>query len=129
MFFMNKFLTVLSALFVLPLLNSSALEIAGEDFLALPPPGAHGLRILAPDLLQLTLIVTKPADPAPVPQWNFIGKDGKFTPPAPGEFSVTVGSTNIAVHKIGFKRRPIYAPLKKHDRLGDEYDCYRHKYD
>lgn len=117
---MNKYFAILAAVWLLPVCDSTAFEIPNEDFLAVPPSGAHGLRILAPDLLQLTLVVTKPADPSPVPQWNFIGKDGQFKPPSPGEFSVNVGSTNITVDKIGFKRRPLYAPLKRRDlRLGN----------
>ncbi|MEO5803089.1 MAG: glycoside hydrolase family 9 protein [Verrucomicrobiota bacterium] len=86
----------------------------------MPNVGAQGLRILSPDLLQLTLITTKAPDPAPVGQWDFVGKDSHFNAPSLDQFIVTAGGKTIAVKKVGFKRRPIYAPLKKRDlRIGN----------
>jgi hypothetical protein len=86
----------------------------------MPPIGAHGLRILAPDLLQLTLITTKKPDPTPLKEWNFVGKDGALNLPNVREFSVSAGDNTFAVQKIGFRRRPIYAPLTNRDlRIGN----------
>ena len=100
--------------------ESLAVETAKENPLEMPQTGAHYLRILTPDLLELTLITTKEANPAPVNQWNFVGKDSKLISPPIGDFVVTVGKKNVAVGKVGFKRRPIYAPLKKRDlRIGN----------
>ena len=42
--------------------------VTNENLLALPAPGHHQLRILAPTLLELTLITTKAPDPAKVEQ-------------------------------------------------------------
>ena len=117
---MNKLSTLLFAFGLFIKLESLAVELPGEDFLAMPAIGAHGLRILAPDLVQLTLITTKEANDSQVVQWNFVKKDSQFRPPALTEFAVTAGQKNIAVDKVGFKRRPIYAPLKKRDlRIGN----------
>src|SRR5688500_10762229 len=87
--------------------------ITDDNFLLMPTAGAHGLRILSPDLLELTLITTKAPDPFRPEHWDFIGKDSHCNAPALGQFVVTVGGKNIAVKKVGFRRRPIYAPLKK----------------
>jgi hypothetical protein len=117
---MNRFSIFLLALLWCVELKLPGVEMPGEDFLAIPPVGANGLRILAPDLLQLTLITTKEANATEVAQWNFVGKNSQLTPPAAGEFVITAGQKKISVDKVGFKRRPIYAPLKKRDlRIGN----------
>src|SRR5258706_9070533 len=87
----------------------------------LPRPGAHQLRILTPNLLEVTLITTKQPDPAPPEQWNFVSTNGVVKLPAPAEFVVTSGGTRIAVQKVGFKRRVLYAPLRQRDlRIANE---------
>src|SRR5205807_6453213 len=87
----------------------------------MPKPGAHQLRILSPQLLELTLITTKNPDPAPVGQWNFVSTNGVLKHPALSEFIVTSGATKIPVQEIGFKRRVLYAPLRERDlRIGNE---------
>ena len=92
---------------------------AAENFLALPVPGETTLRILSPTLLELTLIERKEPDPAPVRQWNFVDDAFHFKAPAVAEFLVKAGARVIAVQKVGFRRRALYAPLKKRDlRLG-----------
>jgi len=97
------------------------LIIDDSDSLALPKPGAHQLRILAPQLLELTLITTKNPDPAPVGEWNFVSTNGVLKLPAPSEFIVTSGATKIPVQQVGFKRRVLYAPLRQRDlRIGNE---------
>jgi hypothetical protein len=81
----------------------------------MPAVGEHRLRIVAPDVLELTLITTKKDDSSKPSAWNFIGEN--FTPrlPEPGQFRVRADGQNIVVRKVGFKRRPLYAPLKKRD--------------
>ena len=97
------------------------LIIDDSDPLALSKPGAHQLRVLAPDLLELTLITTKNPDPAPVDQWNFVSTNGVLKLPAVGEFAVTSGAAKIPVQQVGFKRRVAYAPLRQRDlRIGNQ---------
>jgi hypothetical protein len=53
------------------------LRLSDDQPLRLPPVGSYQLRILAPTLLELTLVTTKPPDPAPVGQWNFADARGQ----------------------------------------------------
>src|SRR6516164_2988375 len=89
--------------------------ISDDTPLSLPPPGAHELRILSPDFLELTLITTKKPAPAPVEQWNFTDAAGHARLPAADSFLVLVDGWTNAVKSIGFKRRVVYAPLKERD--------------
>ncbi|PYI87335.1 MAG: glycoside hydrolase family 9 [Verrucomicrobia bacterium] len=93
-----------------------------SDFnpLALPQAGDHALNILSPTMLELTLVNTKPPDPARVPSWDFVETTGEFHLPAAAEFEVAVGGQTIPVQAVGFKRRVLYAPLKERDlRIGN----------
>jgi hypothetical protein len=87
----------------------------GTNSLALPQVGEHGLRILSPTVLELTLITTKKNETSPVSAWDFVGPN--FTPkiPEPSVFRALVDGKPIAVERVGFKRRPLYAPLKVRD--------------
>jgi len=95
--------------------NSSAQEllISDDNPLAMPPVGAHQLRVLSPEILELTLIATKKPDPSPVTVWNFV--DSKPRLPGENEFSVLVDGKSNSVKSVGFKRRVLYAPLKERD--------------
>jgi hypothetical protein len=94
--------------------------ISDENPLAMPPVGAHQLRVLSPDLLELTLITTKKRDPAKITIWNFADLNGKAHLPGENEFSVQVDGKNDAIKSVGFKRRVLYAPLKERDlRIGN----------
>ncbi|HEV8543207.1 MAG TPA: TIGR02597 family protein, partial [Verrucomicrobiae bacterium] len=87
---------------------------------ALPEIGEYSLTILTPTLLELSLVTTKDADPAPATTWNFIGSN--FTPALPPatEFQVAVDGSPVGVTDVGFKRRPAYAPLQVRDlRIGN----------
>src|SRR6267154_2761485 len=64
------------------------LRISDHQPLQLPEPGAYQLHILAPTLLELTLVTTKKPDPAPVEQWNFIDEKEKCHLPAARDFVV-----------------------------------------
>src|SRR5579872_2555647 len=113
---------IILGLFLISPPGTSASDFLSHDEFspALPRPGDCQLRCLSPLILELTLITTKPPDPAPLPQWNFVGNDGQLHPPAANEFVVTVAGTNCSVIAVGFKRRVIYAPLKKRDlRIGN----------
>jgi hypothetical protein len=119
---MKAFLASLAAL-ALAALSGLAAE-AGRPLdalnpLELPRVGDFGLRVLAPDVLELALVTTKKAD-APPERWNFIGENFKPGLPAPAAFAVKADGKPVAVAEVGFKRRPIYAPLKQRDlRIGN----------
>ncbi len=102
---------------VLP--TTAGTDPAGSEMddtnLILPSVGDHALRVLTPTLLELRQITTKAADPAQVSSWNFVGKNGQSTLPAPAQFTVTVGTGTVAVTAVGFRRRVLYAPLKTYD--------------
>ena len=93
----------------------------GYPNLDLPPVGATTLRILTPTLLEVGLVTTKMADPAPVTQWDFVDASGQPSAlPAASSFTVHAGSSTVTVSQVGFKRRPIYSPLARYDlRIGN----------
>lgn len=101
-------------------IHAAELLISDDAPLQMPLPGAHELRILSPSILELTLINTKKPDPATVTEWNFIGTDGQAHLPGANEFAVSVDGKADSVKAVGFKRRVLYAPLKKRDlRIGN----------
>ncbi|MDB6032281.1 MAG: hypothetical protein JWM16_2619, partial [Verrucomicrobiales bacterium] len=83
--------------------------------LTMPSPGYSALRILSPTLLELEYVNEKLADPAPVSSWNFVDSSFNLAAPAASEFTVSAGGQTIGVQTVGFKRRPLYAPLVTHD--------------
>lgn len=86
---------------------------------ALPQVGAHQLRILSPTLLELELVQSKDPDPARVRQWDFVQEDFVLRLPATNDFQVLVNERPVPVVRTGFKRRALYAPLRKRDlRIG-----------
>ncbi len=92
----------------------------GETLLTSSKIGVMQLRVLSPTMLELTAITTKPPDPAPVPGWNFVTTNGQLRLPVGKDLLVTVEGRAVAVQTIGFKRRPLYAPLKQRDlRIGN----------
>ncbi len=94
------------------------MRITDVNPMAMPQPGAYGLRVLTPTMLELTLISTKAKDGA-VTNWNFVS-GGSLSAPAASEFQVTVGTQTVGVQLVGFKRRPLYAPLNTRDlRIGN----------
>jgi hypothetical protein len=86
-----------------------------------PQIGDHTLRILSPNVLELFLVNTKQPDPAHVNSWDWVDGQQKFAPPDMSSLKVLVnGKTNI-IAAIGFKRRPLYAPLLAWDlRIGNQ---------
>jgi Glycosyl hydrolase family 9/Cellulase N-terminal ig-like domain len=102
-------------------LAAAAESLISDDApLSLPLPGAHQLRILSPDLLELTLVTTRKPAPAPIEQWNFVEPDGRTRLPSAENFLVLVNGRTNAVKSVGFKRRVLYAPLKQRDlRIGN----------
>jgi len=88
---------------------------ADNKALALPSIGNNSLRILTPTLLEVRLINSKAADPAPVDAWNFINASGLLQILPLTEFLVTANGLPVIVQSVGFKRRPAYAPLATRD--------------
>lgn len=86
-----------------------------------PATGDHALHILSPTLLELFIVNTKQPDPAHVTLWDWVDANQNFIPPNNSGISVLVnGQTNL-VAGIGFKRRPLYAPLLYWDlRIGNQ---------
>lgn len=93
----------------------------GTNSLAMPVPREHLLRILTPSVLAITLVTTRTNENAPVEQWDFVHENFELTLPGASDFRVLAGATEIPVKQMGFRRRPLYAPLKHRDlRILDE---------
>jgi len=91
-----------------------------DEPLLMPPVGSAELRILAPDLLELSLVTTKEAPPARPTQWNFVAANFQYVLPSVSKFAVKMDEAPVQVQSVGFKRRPIYAPFRKRDlRIGN----------
>lgn len=82
--------------------------------LSMPPIGAHGLRVLTPRILELTLITTKEPDQE-LTKWNFVRGHSRVDLPASHEFLVRVNGRIQFIKSVDFKRRVLYAPLEKRD--------------
>src|SRR6185436_2642489 len=91
-----------------------------DDPLVMPEVGSAQLKVIAPDLLELVLITTKGVPVARPTIWNFIAVNGQYALPSVGKFVVTADGLPVVVQSVGFRRRPIYAPLRKRDlRIGN----------
>src|SRR5579862_6213878 len=66
-----------------------------QDLLALPAVGDHRLRVLAPSLLELSLVTTEKPGGRPE-RWDFVGADGARLP-QPARFRVDVDGTEDSV--------------------------------
>src|SRR5713101_1499589 len=100
-------------------LAAAILPMNADSALAMPMPGDYGLRIVAPAILELVLINTKRPDPARVDSWDFVGTNYQLAAISQQEFEVTVDNQPVSVAAVGFKRRPLYAPLAERDlRIG-----------
>jgi hypothetical protein len=105
---------LLSGLLALTALTLSAAPL-DETSLNLPSQGSSRLRIITPSLLELSLVTTKRSSVSPTEQWNFVNSRGEITLPELADFVVSAGGRTVTVVKVGFKRRVLYAPLKKRD--------------
>jgi len=85
---------------------------AGYPNLDLPTVGTAILRVISPTVLDLELITTKDAAPAPIRGWDFVDSSGNASAlPLASNFVVKVDGQPDIVQQVGFKRRPLYAPL------------------
>ena len=94
--------------------NVPPASIVDYTKLQIPTVGSNTLHVLSPTTLELVRINTAPAGGA-VDSWNFVDGSGNFTAPANAQLSVTVNGQTVAVQSVGFKRRPLYAPLVVRD--------------
>ncbi len=95
--------------------NGGGSSVAGafDDMsLQAPQPDEHRLRILTPTLLELAIITTKQPNPANVERWNWVNGAGEFALPDLSSIRVVVDGQTNSVVGVGFKRRPVYAPLE-----------------
>jgi hypothetical protein len=94
--------------------------LSDNEPLRMPAVGSYQLRVITPTLLELTWVTTKPSLESRLRAWNFVDSQGRPSLPEPRQFEVRAGTRQIEVSKIGFRRRVLYAPLKKHDlRIGN----------
>lgn len=85
----------------------------------MPTVGTGELHILSPALLELSFVNTAEPDSTPR-DWNFVSGESELKLPDVSRFEVLANGNKIAVQGLGYKRRPLYAPLKKHDlRIGN----------
>lgn len=80
-----------------------------QEAVAIPKVGERSLRIVSPTLLDLFEVTTKAPD-----------ETGEVALRRKETFHVKIGSKEIAVTEISFKRRVLYAPLRPRDlRIGN----------
>lgn len=92
---------------------------ADADLLMLPAVGDHRLLVLTPTVIELDLVTTEPPGGRPV-AWDFVEPNGAAHFPEPGLFRVVAGGKTVGVKAVGFRRRVLYAPLKRRDlRIGN----------
>ncbi|HTL56145.1 MAG TPA: glycoside hydrolase family 9 protein [Candidatus Limnocylindrales bacterium] len=85
-----------------------------------PSAGDHVLRILSPTILELSLVNAKQPDPATVDSWNWVNGEQDFVRPNLASLRVRVNGQLVTFNKVGFKRRPVYAPFLLRDlRIGN----------
>ncbi|MEO5804163.1 MAG: glycoside hydrolase family 9 protein [Verrucomicrobiota bacterium] len=115
LFILRSFFSILALGFITHTQAANDLQITDENPMRMPSVGSYGLRILSPTLLEITLITTKQPDPAALTEWNFVNSNGILITPSASQFTVTAGTQTIGVQSVGFKRRPLFAPLKVRD--------------
>jgi len=108
---------VLSAVVLLVTLDSFAadLRLSDNETLRLPPVGSFQLRIITPTLLELTYITAVKQGAERPEQWDFIDDQTQAKLPGLDQFAIAADGKNVAIKKIGFKRRVLYAPFKHWD--------------
>ncbi|MEI7591275.1 MAG: hypothetical protein WCJ49_08220, partial [Deltaproteobacteria bacterium] len=95
----------------------SAAESTEIKALKMPAGGDYGLRILAPEWLEMERVYQKVDPKLPPDIWDFGTEANR---PQPTDFEVLVNGKPVAVAAVGFKRRVLYAPLKVRDlRVGN----------
>jgi hypothetical protein len=86
-----------------------------EQTLALPAVGSCELQVIAPSILELFRVTAVAQDAAGPREWDVVTKDGRLRLPSVQQVRVQSGSNRLAIKKVGFKRRVLYAPFKRWD--------------
>ncbi len=109
--------SVLAGLSLCAALNSWAgdLRLSDDEPLELSAPGSYQLRALTSTVLELTYVTAKQPGRSSTSPWDFIEGSGQIHLPSVKDFTVLAGQKVIPVQTVGFKRRVLYAPLKKWD--------------
>jgi hypothetical protein len=98
--------------------NMPAVSPVDGTKLRTPMIGESTLHVLSPSLLELVRVNGSAS--GSVDSWDFVNSSGGLNAPAASKFSVTVNGKAVAVQSVGFKRRPLYAPLNTRDlRVGN----------
>ena len=85
-----------------------------------PVVGSNTLHVLSPTLLELVRVNGKKYASSAVGSWDFVTSSGGLNAPDVSKFFVTINGNPVAVQSVGFKRRPLYAPLNNRDlRIGN----------
>src|SRR4051812_35385943 len=108
-------LSLFQLIIIFPSSAATLPALVDDIALQLPKPGDNTLHILSGTLLELKRINSKAPDPARVDSWDFINVNGAFQAPATTKFVVTANGSPVTVQSLGFKRRPLYAPLNPRD--------------
>jgi len=98
-----------------PPTTNSVIGITDDTAIYLPKVGDHNLRILSPTLLEICRINSKGADPSRVDSLDLVNTSGVLQALQATQFTVTANGQPVAVQTVGFKRRPLYAPLVTRD--------------
>lgn len=101
-------------------LRAEGYGVTGNNPLSMAEVGSGGLRVLSPNVLEITLINSRAPDPAGQERLSLA--DYAKLAPSPSEFVVRVNGVVMPVTQVGFKRRVLYAPLKERDlRVANEF--------
>jgi hypothetical protein len=108
-------------LVAMPSQQAVVAAIPNDISIRTPQVGDYALHILTPNLLELVLINTKDPDPGQVDRWNWVNDQQNFAAPSLSSIKVMVNGQPQRFTKVGFKRRPVYAPLLNWDlRIGNQ---------
>ncbi len=97
--------------------SNNWLHAASADDVAclIPQPGDYVLHVITPTLLELKHINTAAPGSTTPNDWNLVNGSLAFATPPTGAFAVTANGQSVTVQSVGFKRRPLYAPLANFD--------------
>jgi hypothetical protein len=95
-----------------PVITNTPGTVSLVDYttLKMPKAGDSTLHVLSPTMLELVYINSQANNSTPPTSWNFTGGA-----PSASKFAVTVDGKQVPVQSVGFKRRPLSAPLKSYD--------------
>jgi len=88
----------------------------------IPEVGEFRMHVLTPIMVELSLVTSMKKEGGPE-DWDFIGADGDLRLPPVDSMRLMANQREIAIKRVGFKRRILYAPLGRWD-LRIESHCY-----